>query len=134
MDLLKTRNLNHSKFLLCLALILATSSCTKDKGKKLETAQSTNQAVNSSNCDTITFTYDAKIKVIINDNCGGCHYSSSPNGYLLDYSSLKVKALSGSLKGSLNGSGYSLMPPSGKLSNCDIKGIENWIAKGSPNN
>jgi hypothetical protein len=134
MNLLKIKTLSLSIVFIGLIAVLTMYSCAKEKGKTPETEDTTNPIVNTPNCDTVTFTYNAKVKVIINNNCSGCHNSGSPNGYLLDYNSLKAKALSGALKGSLNGNGYPVMPPSGKLSNCDIKGIENWILNGSPNN
>jgi len=134
MNLLKIKTLNLSLVLTAIVTVLTIYSCAKEKGKTPEPEDTTNPTANTPNCDTITFAYNAKVKVIINNNCSGCHNAGSPNGYLLDYNSLNAKALSGALKGSLNGTGYSVMPPSGKLSNCDIKGIENWILNGSPNN
>jgi len=135
MNLLKNKTLNFSTLLIFTAVSILVYSCTKKKFKSPETENTTNPTTNNPNCDTVVFTYSAKVKVIIDNNCSGCHSSTSANGYLLDYNSLKVKALSGALKGSLNGTGgYSLMPPSAKLSNCEIKGIENWILKGAPNN
>ena len=105
-------------------------SCTKDKAKTPETTNNPQ----STNCDTVIYKYNANVKSIITSNCSGCHSSGSPNGNLTDYSSLKTYALSGALIGSLKGQGYTLMPPSGKLSDCDIKGIENWVIAGANNN
>jgi hypothetical protein len=130
--------LSLNKKTLSLSLLFLISiiifSCAKDKSKNSTSTTSTPNTP-SPNCDTVTFAYNAKVKNIINSNCSGCHSSGSSNGYLLDHASLKAAAVSGSLKNSLNGTGgYSQMPPSGKLSNCDVKGIENWITAGSQNN
>ena len=132
-NLLIIKNLNLNYFCL-LAILLCCTNCTKDKGKKPEQLTNTNTNGAPVNCDTITFTYGLKVKEIINANCSNCHSHGSSNGYLLDYASLKTYVTSGELKGRLNGTTGSVMPPSGKLNNCDIKGIENWIAKGALNN
>jgi len=72
--------------------------------------------------------------------CIGCHNSQSPSGgFAFDnYEGLKAVALSGQLLGSLMqeaGSSYSPMPQGGsKLSDCEIKQVQKWIADGVPNN
>lgn len=113
-----------------ISVIFFFISCTKEVGK-LPVAQQP-KAINS--CDTVVYTYNANIKNIIINNCAGCHFSGSPDGMLTDYLHLQAYALNGSIMGSLKGQGYVLMPPTGKLSDCEVKGIERWILAGANNN
>lgn len=106
-------------------------SCTKDKVKTPETENTNNG--NPVNCDTVRYRYNATVKTIVTNNCAGCHSTGSSNGNLTDYNTLKAYALSGALIGSLKGQGYSQMPPGGKLNDCDIKGIQNWVTNGANN-
>ena len=106
-------------------------SCTLDKGKLMSDED---KPSNTLVCDTNTYTYNADVKAIIDTKCIGCHASTSPYGSLASYTVIKNKALVGSLLSSLKGEGYSLMPPTGKLSDCEIQGIESWITAGAPNN
>jgi hypothetical protein len=121
-------------FLLGNAIVVSSclffGSCTKDIG---QSPQLTNN-VNTEGCDTIVYTYNADIKNIITNSCAGCHSAGSPDGTLTDHLHLQAKALNGSLIGSLRGQGYTPMPLTGRLSECDIKGIENWVQAGAPNN
>lgn len=86
-------------------------------------------------CDTANPTYTATIQPMINQNCIGCHGSSSPSGgvVLTSYDQVKVVATKGSLEGTLNQSGvYALMPPGGKLSACKLNQVAKWIRNGAP--
>ena len=87
-------------------------------------------------CDTNIFTFSEAVWPTINTNCVGCHSGSSASkGVKLDnHSNIAAAASSGQLTGSLRGQGYSAMPPSGKLSECQIKQIEKWVAAGKLNN
>jgi len=100
-------------------------SCTKDKAGVPDLQSST------TNCDSVTYKYNETIKGIISTNCLGCHSAGSPSGNLSTYSNVSAYAQSGALIGSLKGQGYTQMPPTGKLSDCDIKGIQNWVAAGA---
>ena len=110
--------------------VILFSACTKDVGQSPQL----NSGVVTPGCDTVTYTYNANIKTIITNNCAGCHFAGSPDGTLTDYPHLQAKALDGGLIKSLKGQGYILMPPTGRLSECEIKGIENWVQAGAGNN
>jgi uncharacterized membrane protein len=86
-------------------------------------------------CDTANPTYTATIQPMINQNCIGCHGSSSPSGgiSLTSYDQVKVVATKGSLEGTMNQSGsYALMPPGGKLTTCKLNQVAKWIRNGAP--
>jgi len=112
--------------ILCALYTINTfNSCTSDKANILA------PEITSANCDTVKYTYNANVKNIVYSNCIGCHNTGSANGDLSNHTNLKAYALSGSLIGSIKGQGYTQMPPAGKLSDCDIKGIENWVIAGA---
>lgn len=88
-------------------------------------------------CDPSKFTYAAIIQPIINTNCVGCHKQGALGGGidLSTYASVKVQADNGKLLGSVaQNPGYSAMPKGGKLSDCQIVQIKNWIDAGALNN
>jgi uncharacterized membrane protein len=101
-----------------------------------------NQGAKNNNCigscDTATFTFSGAVKVIMDNKCTGCHNPSSLGGNidLSTYSAVRIVALSGKLNGSVSQQpGYSPMPKnSTKLSDCEIRQIQKWIAAGSLNN
>jgi mono/diheme cytochrome c family protein len=112
-------------------LVICFNSCTKDIGRSPQLTADTD----TSGCDTVRYTYNAEVKNIITANCSGCHFAGSPDGALTDHPHLQAKALDGSLLKSLRGQqGYALMPLTGPLGECDIKGIENWVKDGATNN
>lgn len=86
-------------------------------------------------CDTTAVSYSTNIKPIIEQNCISCH---APGGAqetapLVTYDQLKNYATSGALVDRTNGTS-SLMPPSGKMSNCNLLFIKAWVDAGAPNN
>lgn len=90
-----------------------------------------------SSCDSSSFKFTANIKPIIADKCQGCHNPNSLGGGidLSTYNAIKASAASGKLYGSITwASGFSKMPQSGKLPNCEISQIKKWIDAGSLNN
>jgi hypothetical protein len=119
------------KRLFFIYILYSLSSCTKDKGEFIR--EINHDSVKIDSCDTIIYTYNQEVRSIINTNCVFCHGASSSNGFLIYYSHVNAYALNGSLVGSLKGQGHPLMPPTGKLSDCDIKGIENWVKAGAKN-
>lgn len=130
MNLFLSKVITPSKLILFPILMISflLITCTKDKVKTPD-ADNANQV----NCDTVRYRYNATVKTIVTNNCAGCHSTGSSNGNLTDYNTLKAYAQSGSLVGSLKGQGYTQMPPGGKLSDCDIKGIQNWVTNGANN-
>jgi hypothetical protein len=88
-------------------------------------------------CDETQFTYAAIIQPLVNRNCVGCHKPGSLSGNLdlSTYTAVKVQVNNGKFLGSVtHTSGYSPMPPGGKLSDCEIAQITNWINAGALNN
>jgi hypothetical protein len=89
------------------------------------------------NCDTTKFTYATIIQPLLSSTCVGCHKPGSLGGNidLSTYTSVKIQASNGKLLGSIQHSaGYSPMPQGGKLSDCQITQIKNWINAGAVNN
>jgi len=88
-------------------------------------------------CDTASPSYLNIIKPIISENCTGCHGGASPTAglNLTSHADLTAAILNKNLMDHLTQqNGYSLMPPSGQLSNCRIDQINAWILNGMPNN
>ena len=90
----------------------------------------------NSSCDTTNVTYSGTLVPILNNNCTGCHGTSSPSGSisLTSYTNFQTVAASGLLINALKGNGVSIMPPSGALSTCRINQFQVWITKGMLNN
>lgn len=89
-------------------------------------------------CDTAVFTYALAVKPIMDAKCTGCHNPTNLGGNidLSTYNAVRVVALNNKLYGSVaHQTGYSPMPKnSAKLSDCEIRQIQKWIAAGSLNN
>jgi hypothetical protein len=91
-------------------------------------------------CDTTAVTYTGTIVPILQSNCYRCHGTSTNTGsggiVLQDYNILKGFAADGRLYGNAaHLPGYIPMPyDGGKLSDCDLAKLKNWVDKGYPNN
>jgi hypothetical protein len=89
-------------------------------------------------CDSSLFTYSGAIRPLVQNKCQGCHSGTNAQGGidLSTYTLLNAKVTDGKLWGSINQlPGYSAMPKNGaKLSDCEIKQFQKWIAAGAPNN
>jgi len=87
-------------------------------------------------CDSSDFKFSTRISVIISTNCKGCHSGTNPSkGVRLEnYNNVKAIANDGRLLGVIKGQGYTLMPPSGKMDDCKVNAITNWVNAGAPNN
>jgi hypothetical protein len=115
-----------SKKTMALLCILTGSiglviGCSKASEDKLTTPS-------SSPCDTVNMTFSTDIQPILQANCYRCHGNGIVNGGVtLDtYAGLKIVA---------EGAGYPPMPDDGgKLSDCDINKIKDWINRGASNN
>ncbi len=112
------------------------------QSQKDKIAKWINQGAKNNNCtgrcDTAVFTYSSAIKPIMDTKCVGCHNPASLGGNInvSTYSALRIVALNGKLYGSVaHQVGFSPMPKnSTKLSDCEIKQVQKWIADGSLNN
>lgn len=98
-------------------------------------------APNSTNCavcDTAQYKYSADIAPILNNWCVNCHSSSNSGGGfdLSNYNGVVNSIAGGKLIGSIkHDPGYFAMPQGGgKISDCQITKIQNWIRVGYPNN
>ncbi len=90
-----------------------------------------------SSCDSTDIKFSTAVKVIIQNKCQGCHNPNSLGGGidLSTYTAIKATALSGKLVGSISWiSGFSKMPQTAKLPDCEIAQIQKWVAAGSLNN
>ncbi len=109
-------------------LVVAVSGCYYDNEAELYP---------NNTCDTINVTYNSQIKTILNANCTTCHSGGSPAaGISLDnYNDAKTQATNGNLYGVVSYStGYTGMPASGKMNDCNIALIKKWVDSGAPQN
>ena len=98
-------------------------------------------AINSVNCapacDTSSYTYNARVRPIL-QNCTSCHGGSAPQGgiNLTTHAGVQAVAVNGRLMGALDHlQGYHPMPQNGAmLSFCDRTVIRKWINAGALNN
>jgi mono/diheme cytochrome c family protein len=91
----------------------------------------------TSSCDTNNFAYTAGVKPIIDQYCLGCHSGTSPQGNLLlnSYTAVKNAVLNRNLVNCINyTTGFFPMPQGLKLSDCEIRRVEKWVANGMPDN
>lgn len=92
----------------------------------------------STGCDTNSYTYSGTIAPMLNTYCKGCHNNNlQSGGYNYETHAGVVAAVnSGRFIGAVkHQAGYSPMPQGGnKLTDCQIRQIEKWIATGTPNN
>jgi len=89
-------------------------------------------------CDTSAVTFSQDIKMIIGQNCEGCHNGASASGglNLAGHQNISTSALSGAIMNRITRSAGDplLMPPGQALSDCDQSKIRTWINEGAPNN
>lgn len=89
-------------------------------------------------CDSNKYTFAATVQPMLSQYCKGCHNATSVSGgvNLDNYSSVKIVANDHRLINVIkHTTGYPQMPKGGnKLSDCQIKQIEKWIANGAANN
>lgn len=86
-------------------------------------------------CDTTAISYATDIRPILDANCISCH---APGGEqeispLLTYDDIKRYTDANNLSDRINGRS-SLMPPTAKMSTCNIAIIEAWINQGALDN
>ncbi len=98
------------------------------------------QGANETNCagacdSTSATTYSAVIAPMIQTQCIGCHQGANPSGgvALSTYSDVSGAVTYMGLVDAVNGvNGRSLMPPSGRMSNCNVALLERWVRAGMP--
>lgn len=114
--------------------IILLSGCYYDKKEILYPRQ-------ANGCDTVKATYSRIVAPIITSNCLGCHSSktaaSMGGGYDLEgYDKLAPYAGQNGLliRTITHDPGVAPMPPSGKLSDCEITEVTTWVNEGAVNN
>lgn len=89
-------------------------------------------------CDSTNVTYSGTIQQLLANNCVGCHNSGSASGgaNLDGYANVKsyLDAHKISFTNAISYNSSVKMPPSGKLSDCNIAKFNNWINNSYPNN
>jgi hypothetical protein len=116
-------------FLSAAIILISLNSCYYDNEEALYPVRP-----GSNDCDTTNPTYASTISPIIQNNCQGCHSGGAPSGNLdlTTYDNVVIGINSHNLMGHIIGTDYSLMPPSGQLSSCNINQLNAWITKGMP--
>ncbi len=117
---------------LFLLMIVIAVSCSKSSEEDLRSSTP------PISCDTVNMTYAADVMPVLKANCYSCHGNGGNSGGVnLDtYDNVKDEADDGALLGTItHASGYPPMPANGgKLSDCDINIIRDWINRGAPDN
>lgn len=89
-------------------------------------------------CDTMSVSYSNNIQPIVQANCAisGCHVpGGTGTGDFTSYNGLASQIANGKLVPAVQQTtGAASMPPSGRLSDCDIATIVNWVAAGAQQN
>jgi hypothetical protein len=89
-------------------------------------------------CDSINVTYSGTIQPLLGNYCVGCHNSgtASGNANLDGYTNVKsyLDAHKSNFVNAINYNSSIKMPPSGKLSDCNIAKFIHWINNSYPNN
>ncbi len=116
---------NMKNSIVILSCFLLLSSCANNKSEVI---------LANTICDTSNTKFGAVVNPIITTNCvSGCHGGSSPSGGV-DLSTYNNIADFASNCATRMKSSSNPMPPSGKLSDCEIKKFDKWIANGKQNN
>jgi hypothetical protein len=86
--------------------------------------------------DTANVTFSKSVKPMLETYCVGCHKVGAASGSVVldNYTSVKVYVDNQRLFGSMTSQqGYSPMPPTGKLTDCELLVVQKWILKGAKN-
>ncbi len=127
---MKKRSINFGFLILGLLAFAFLQSCYYDNEEDLYPSPPA--------CDTTNITYSATVWPIISESCTSCHSGSGAGGGVLltNHAEVADACNNGRLLGAIrHESGYSPMPKAqAKMSDCDIKKIELWVANGTPDN
>ncbi len=112
------------KFTVILLFCIFLFSCTKDK---------VTEAVTDSNCtDSVSFA--TEILPLIQNNCTVCHNLGNSTGYVFT-NYMNIASNAPAIVGSMNGSGYQLMPQGGPaLADSLVQRFQCWVSQGKKNN
>ena len=88
-------------------------------------------------CDSTDVRFSTIVLPIMAQSCQSCHGTGTQNGgvSLLNYNEVKNAVMNRNLWQSINHeTGFKPMPPSSKISDCQLRQIGIWINDGMPNN
>ena len=86
--------------------------------------------------DTANVTFSKSVKPMLDTYCVGCHKTGAASGSVLldSYTGVKIYVDNQRLFGTMSAQqGYSLMPPTGKLTDCQLLVVQKWILQGAKN-
>lgn len=86
--------------------------------------------------DTANVSFSKSVKPLLDTYCVGCHKTGSSSGSVLldSYTGVKIYVDNQRLFGTMSSQqGYSPMPPTGKLTDCQLLVIQKWILQGAKN-
>jgi len=112
--------------LLVGATLVGFGACSNDNEEE----------INTDPCDTSGVTFSGTVQPLLESRCTGCHNASNASGgvFLHEYAGVKAAVDAGKLEAAVRyEEGAAAMPPDGKLPDCDIRQISEWIDKGAPN-
>ena len=114
--------------LFLLALLVPSTACWYDNEEELYGGDN--------GCDTTGVNYSTQVITILNNNCYSCHsVGSNVAGSTFDnYADLKVYVDNGQLIDLITTDGVGIMPPTGKMSDCEIERIQAWVNAGALDN
>jgi cytochrome c5 len=115
-------------FLPVFTFVFILSGCASDSEEELYPG--------STACDTTDVTYSKSLAPVFAANCNSCHSGDNPTNNIRTDNYSSVKTNISRIHGAINREpGFSAMPQDGaKLSDCDLKKIDIWIADGMPDN
>ncbi len=120
-----------NKVLLIVLGIVSITSCYYDNAEEL-------YGTGQKSCDTSVVTFSQDVSIIINNNCAfsGCHLGTNAAAGidLSTYGSVSANATEIRNRINLPSGAVGLMPPTGRLNQCDIDKINAWIDMGAMNN
>lgn len=111
------------KIIALSCLVIGLSSCYYDNKEELYPTDPTQ-------CETVSQTYDANIKAIINQSCAvsGCHVAGAQTPMLTTYTEVKNNIVRIEQRALVTKD----MPTAGPLGSCDQSKLTQWIADGYP--
>lgn len=111
-----------------IAFVFILGGCASDSEEELYPG--------SIACDTTDVTYSKSLAPVFAANCNSCHSGDNPANNIRTDNYSSVKTNIARIHGAINREpGFSAMPQDGaKLSDCDLKKIDIWIADGMPEN
>ena len=94
---------------------------------------------NNIGCNITSASFKTDVRKILDNNCMGCHNSTSASGGVVFDTHSNVKSYANGIGDKLyvsltSATGSKKMPPGGSLPACDIEKVKVWIEGGSQDN